>query len=157
MNYKSPVEERMKFNLSETYAEKLFDKCNTDYFRSGLKYDDKTKSLFMKLPSIIRKIPDYIVGLKDNKSCIYVEVKTGSTEDFDHCKIKPNDLKGYGFWEKRLPVQILMCWNQLNKHKFISLSALNQLIEDNDYDIHWYDNDNEYNQSYYKIPLKDLL
>ena len=161
ITHKDKIEDRMKNTWSEDMAVEYFKHKKLKYKKVGLHgyIDRKT---VMSMAKIDRSKPDFKVYTDPP---IYVEVKTGSTGFYDeetaypHFKLKINDFIAYTHWDKKRSVYFMIHWNfgiDGIIRKKASLSYIHNLLLNKKYKKFKYNNEGEYNQEYYAIPMEDL-
>lgn len=157
VSYTDPVEVRMKDNalgkFGEDMAIKYFIESGFSFKKVGV---DKRKTNCNLIDSAK---PDFLV-----KDEMLVEAKLGASgrsEDdinegrsYPHCKIKLHSIKAYTEWNKIKPVYVIIHWS--NERRIVKLFDLIDLIELNDYPIHIYSNNPEWNKEYYAIPKEHI-
>ena len=95
MDYKKTFEQRSTAKISESKCEKYLENKAIRYKRFGWDYTvDKVPGPdFVKLPEVMRSLPDYIIF---NNKAYFVEVK--GCKHF--LRLKLCDMESYSFWNK---------------------------------------------------------
>lgn len=131
-------------NVAETKCEEFLNSQNKlHWYKFG--FDETNRNIpseyFFKIPETLRNAPDYICIKRD---AFFLECK--GYRDF--LKIKEDDLKGYSFWNRLMPLYFFAFDCKSMTHKTISFSKLSDLIPVSDIDSY---PDNK--KIYYKVKV----
>ena len=150
-NHKESYKDRNsgKKNHSELYALQYYKNRGIKIVRSGLDalYDDVPVENWIKIPKLIRNLPDFIIV--SDKGNFFLECKGGT----ENIKFKISELKSYSYWNDFISV-VMFVWSSTYKAIYrIKYFDLMELIKEQNYEIGEYPNNQE---KYYIIPMADL-
>jgi hypothetical protein len=156
MDYLKPFEERRKENIAEKIlVDKYKDDDNVLIIKYGLDllHVDMPMDMFCKIPTTIRKTPDYIMIHRDSGTPYFVEAKGCKI----YLKLKLEDLESYYRWNRTMGTDmtlLLFVYDSNTKtDTFVSLAKINLLIKRHGYTKKkFFDN----NKEYYEIPYSHI-
>lgn len=137
-----------KKNEAELYAMQYYKNMKINIIRAGFDVEHGTvpPKLWIKIPKLIRNLPDFII--MNDKGSLFVECKGGTSD----VKFKISELKSYGFWNDFMSV-VMFVWSSTYSTIYrIKYVKLMDLINEQDYEIGEYDNQ----EKYHIIPIADL-
>ena len=146
MDYKKTFEQRSTAKISESKCEKYLENKAIRYKRFGWDYTvDKVPGPdFVKLPEVMRSLPDYIIF---NNKAYFVEVK--GCKHF--LRLKLCDMESYTFWNNIMDLFFFIYSSSGNKIYKKSHSDMNEITKHCETKVY---PDN--NKKYFLIKIKDL-
>ena len=165
MSHKKNFKERNKKRFAEPKAKAYYETRRCHITRSGLDMLDTgiKPTDFLKIPSIVRNTPDYLVVSADAylvevKGCVGV------------ARFKLEDLKSYRKWNDVMPVFFFVYDKGKDEFVHIKFQDFEKLIQTNKYSLEIYKNDDgsyetildadtneKVVKKYYPIPYNDIV